>query len=136
MTAPRQGNPDLVRTALRQPQHLLTLTLADWDVLVRQARRAGLLARIACMLEAQGSIDEVPDAPREHLKAAIALADAQHAEAKRELAFIDRAIAPTGVRPVLLKGSAYVAAGLLPAMGRIFSDIDILVPKSRMPEVE
>ena len=127
---------DLVCAALRRPQHLAALTLAGWDVLVRQARRAGLLARIGCMLEAQGSIDTVPDAPRAHLKAAITMAEAQHAEAMRELDCIDRALAPTGVRPVLLKGAAYVAGGLLPAMGRVFTDIDIMVPKSRLAEVE
>ena len=127
---------DLVCAALRQPQQLPGLTLAGWDVLVRQARRAGLLARIACMLEAQGSLDEVPDAPRAHLKAAMTLAEAQHAEALRELDCIHTALAPTGVRPVLLKGAAYVAGGLLPAMGRVFSDIDIMVPKDRLAEVE
>ncbi len=127
---------DLVCEALRRPQHLADLTPAGWDVLVRQARRAGLLARIGCMLEAQGSMDSVPDAPRAHLKAAIAFGAAQHADAMRELVCIDCALAPTGVKPVLLKGAAYVAAGLLPAMGRVFTDIDILVPKIRLAEVE
>jgi len=129
-------NTDLVCQTLRHPQHVSALTAAGWDVLIRQARSAGLLARIACMLEAQGSMDFVPAAPRAHLKSAITFADAQHADAMRELAHIDRAIAPTGVRPVLLKGAAYVAAGLLPAMGRVFTDVDILVPKSRLGEVE
>jgi hypothetical protein len=127
---------DLVCDALRHPQRLQALTLPGWDLLVRQARRAGLLARIGCMLEVQGSIDTVPAAPRAHLNAAIALAEAQHAEALRELDYIDQALAPTGVRPVLLKGAAYVAGGLLPAMGRVFTDIDILVPKGRLAEVE
>ena len=127
---------DLASTALRQPQLMATLALPGWEVLVRQARGAGLLARIGCMLEAQGSLDSVPEAPRAHLKAAIALAEAQHAETLRELDWIDRAVTPTGVRLVLLKGAAYVAGGLLPAMGRVFSDIDILVPKNRLPEVE
>lgn len=127
---------DRVSAALRQPQQLTFLAPPDWELLIRQARRAGLLARIAFMLDAQGSIDAVPDAPRAHLVAAMNLAGAQHAEVLRELACIDRALAPTGVRPVLLKGAAYVAAGLLPAMGRMFSDIDILVPKDRLAEVE
>ena len=127
---------DLVYAALRQPQLLAQLTLAGWDALVRQARSAGLLARVGCVLEAQGSLEIVPEAPRAHLRSAILLAEAQHAEALRELDCIHRALAPTGVRPVLLKGAAYVAGGLLPAMGRVFSDIDILVPKSRLPEVE
>jgi hypothetical protein len=37
---------------------------------------------------------------------------------------------------VLLKGSAYLLAGLPPAPGRIFSDIDILVEHSKLAEVE
>lgn len=131
-----QASTDLVCTALRQPQLVSSLTLPGWDVLICQARRAGLLGRIACMLDAQGTLDAVPPAPRTHLKSAIAVAEAQHAETLRELECIDRALAPTGVRPVLLKGAAYVASGQLPAMGRLFSDIDIMVPKARLPEVE
>ena len=127
---------DRVCEALRRPQTLEALSPSGWDVLVRQARRSGLLARIGCMLQAQGSIDAMPNAPRMHLRAAMLVAEAQHAEALRELASIATALAPTGVQPVLLKGSAYVAAGLLPAMGRMFSDIDILVPKHKLGEVE
>ncbi len=126
---------DLVCRALRQPQLLLALTSADWDVLVRQARRAGLLARIACMLEAQGSIDSVPDAPRAHLSAAMILADSQRAQTMRELDFIDGALTSTGVKLVLLNGAAYVAGDLLPAMGRVFTGVDILVQKDRLAEV-
>jgi hypothetical protein len=37
---------------------------------------------------------------------------------------------------VLLKGSAYVMAGLPPARGRLYSDVDILVPKERLEVVE
>jgi hypothetical protein len=127
---------DLVSQALRHPMRLNTLTLAGWDVLVRQARRAGLLGRIACVLDAQGSIDAVPRAPRQHLLAAITSTEAQHAEALREIAHIGRALAPTGVVPVLLKGSAYIAGGLLPALGRSSDHIDIMVPRARLADVE
>jgi len=127
---------DLLREALCQPQFLSALAAAGWDLLVRQARRAGLLARIACMLEAQGSIELVPDAPRAHMQAAMSFGIAQHADAMRELAYIYEALAPTGVRPVLLKGAAYVAADLLPAMGRLFGNIDIMIPRERLAEVE
>lgn len=134
MTTAPEG--DLVSAALRQPQRLAALTLAGWDVLIRQARRAGLLGRIACMLDAQGTLEVVPPAPRMHLVAALILTEAQHAEARRELDELRQVVAPMGVVPVLLKGTAYVAAGLLPALGRSFGDIDILVARSRLPEVE
>lgn len=127
---------DRVSAALRQPGLLPQLSILDWEVLIRQARRAQLLGRVACMVEAQGSMDAVPDAPRAHLAAAMIVAEAQHAESLRELRHIDRALAHTGVRPVLLSGAAYVAAGLLPAMGRLFNTIDILVPEGRLLEAE
>jgi hypothetical protein len=127
---------DAVTQALRHPLRLTTLDLAGWDVLVRQARRADLLARIAAMLDAQGSLELVPEAPRAHLRAALMLAEAQHAEALRELNYIERAVAPLGVVPVLLKGTAYVASGALPTIGRLFNDIDIMVPRESLPMVE
>jgi hypothetical protein len=137
MMAPPSPSPaDLVCAALRQPQHLSALTPAGWDALVRQARGAGLLARIGCMLDAQGSLDRVPDAPRAHLNAAMTLAEFHRVQAMRELALVHEALASIEVEPVLLGGAAYAAAGLLPGMGRLFTDIDIVVPEGRLAKVE
>ncbi len=36
----------------------------------------------------------------------------------------------------MLKGAAYLVADLPSSAGRLFSDVDILVPKPRLPEVE
>src|SRR5205085_11661497 len=47
-----------------------------------------------------------------------------------------RALCPLGIPLILLKGAAYVAAGLPAGRGRLFSDIDVLVPKPLLPEVE
>lgn len=41
-----------------------------------------------------------------------------------------------GVQPVLLKGAAVIAAGLYPTNGeRMISDLDILVPAAKLPEI-
>ena len=37
---------------------------------------------------------------------------------------------------ILLKGAAYLLAGLPPARGRIFADVDLLVPEERIGEIE
>ncbi|WP_204329989.1 nucleotidyltransferase family protein, partial [Proteus mirabilis] len=47
-----------------------------------------------------------------------------------------RALAPLDVPVVLLKGTAFAAAGLSPARGRNIGDLDILVPRDRLDEVE
>jgi hypothetical protein len=47
-----------------------------------------------------------------------------------------RALAPLGLPVVLLKGTAFHAAGLEAAEGRSVGDLDILVPRARIEEVE
>lgn len=47
-----------------------------------------------------------------------------------------RVLAPLGVRVILLKGTAFAAAGLDPAPGRQIGDLDILVPRDSLDAVE
>ncbi|WP_298235086.1 nucleotidyltransferase family protein, partial [uncultured Azohydromonas sp.] len=95
-----------------------------------------LHGRLALRLQALGLLEAVPEAPRAHLHAALLLARAQHEEIRREAQHLRRALAPLGLPLVLLKGAAYVLAGLPAAEGRLFSDTDILVPRERLAEVE
>ena len=47
-----------------------------------------------------------------------------------------RALAPLGMPVVLLKGTAFIAAGLDAGIGRSIGDLDILVPRARIEEAE
>jgi hypothetical protein len=78
----------------------------------------------------------LPPAPRAHLEAARLVADAQAQQVRREVLHIRDALSPTGVDVILLKGAAYLCAGLSAARGRTFSDIDILVPAEALARVE
>jgi len=127
---------DLVSLALRRPHEVPHWTLAQWELLVRQARSANLLARLAALLEDLGSLEQVPHAARAHLEAALVVSRAQEEAVRREVAYVLKALARTGIDIVLLKGAAYLLAGLPAARGRLFSDIDILVPHSSLAEVE
>lgn len=140
-TAPRAGGADaadagLLAQALRHPETLGALALPRWEWLLRQARSAGLHGRLAQRLHGLALLETVPEAPRAHLHAALLLARAQHEEIRREAQHLRRALAPLGLPLVLLKGAAYVLAGLPAAEGRLFSDTDILVPRERLAEVE
>jgi hypothetical protein len=115
---------------------MLALTLAEWELLLRQARHAGAVGRLGALLDDSGGLDGVPVKAREHLEAAEAVVQQQHRLIRWEVTRIRRALTNTGVDIVLLKGAAYLLAALPPAKGRLFSDLDIMVPKSRLPEVE
>ena len=125
----------LVAQALRAPQQI-PQRASSWEALIGRAREAGLLATLACRVDTSAGLDGVPAAPRAHLVAALHQCRAQHAAVRRETAEIARALAPLRSPVVLLKGTAYLMADLPPADGRLFSDIDILVPRSRLPDVE
>ncbi len=126
----------LLRTALQRPQTLETLSLAEWDRLISHARQTRLLARIAFMIDAQGGLDSIPQAPRAHLRSAMMRSEAQHADLTRELDLIGRAVAATGARPILVGGTAYVVARSLPAMGRELTAVRLIVPTEQVPQVE
>jgi Uncharacterised nucleotidyltransferase len=127
---------DLVLATLRSPASVAGLNPAGWELLLRQARRADLLGRLALLLQHEGLSGRVPAAVRGHLEAAVVLTEAQHLEIRRELAHIERALGPHSMRPVLLKGAAYLAAGAAAALGRTFDDVDLLVPRERLAETE
>ena len=130
------ARPDPVSIALRDPRALPGWTPAKWEALIRQARRANLISRLAALLDDQGLLQDVPAAPREHLRAALVVAQAQVEAVRREIAYIRKALARTGTDIVLLKGAAYLFAGLPAARGRVFTDVDILVPRIALAEVE
>ncbi len=111
-------------------------TPAQWTTLLGQARVARLLPRLALHLAARGWLAAVPEAPRRYLEGALPAAERQRQAVRWEIDRLRVALAEVPGPVVLLKGAAYVAAGLPPARGRMFGDVDILVPREQLPLVE
>lgn len=127
---------DLITLVLANPRLTEDLGLGDWDLLLRQARAANLLARLAASLAERNLLETVPEQPRQHLHSALIYADAQTRAVRREVAYLAQELNSIGIELVLLKGTAYVMADLPASKGRRFADIDILVPHERLSEVE
>lgn len=124
----------LLLAMLLDPAQAPRLSLADWDLLIRQARRANLIARLATLLQPQ--LDTLPAAPVRHLRAALLIAARQRIATRWEAECIRRALAPQGITPILLKGAAYLMRDLPAARGRLFGDVDLLVPRAQMDTAE
>lgn len=127
---------DLVSRVFRTPDVIRRFSMADWDQLIRQARHAGLLARMHHVLLRNGLKEVVPAGARWHFEAAATLADKQQIAVRWELRQIRAALAEFDFPLVVLKGAAYVMASLPAAHGRLFNDIDILVPREKLGAVE
>ncbi len=116
--------------ALADPQSLALDT--DWIGLITTARAEQLLGTLAYRLDGLPLPEEV----------ALLLADARAAAengrraALWEAEMARRALAPLGCPVVLLKGTAFVAAGLSAGRGRSIGDLDILVPRADLDAVE
>jgi hypothetical protein len=121
----------LVR-ALSEPSRVAALDDEQWTHLLAVARAESLIGSLACRLEGQ------PLPPR--IEAILKAGRCDAAQAKRqalwEAEMARRALAPLGVPVVLLKGTAYAAAGLEAGRGRSIGDLDILVPRERIGDVE
>ncbi|AIT06977.1 hypothetical protein MC45_11970 [Sphingomonas taxi] len=120
----------ILARALADPQSLALDT--DWIGLVTTARAEQLLGTLAYRLDGLPLPEDV----------ALLLADARAAAengrraALWEAEMARRALAPLGCAVVLLKGTAFVAAGLLAGRGRSIGDLDILVPRGSLDAVE
>jgi hypothetical protein len=127
---------DLVSPALAGIAAIADWRLSEWDAAIRQARRAGLLARMAHSIAEAGLNGKVPPQARGHLDAALILAEKHARDVACELGHIAEALSGLGVKPILLKGASYAVAGLPPSRGRLFGDIDILLPRQLIGSAE
>lgn len=126
----------LITATLLRPRSAASLCATEWDLLVRQGRRANLLARLALEVEAAGTMPQVPPAARHHLHSALLIARRQAIAVRWEVQCISHALRDADVKVCLLKGAAYLAAGLDASRGRTFSDVDIIVPRVALDRTE
>ena len=121
-----------VWTATQRPE----LSPAQWESLLSQARRARLAPRLADRLHTRGWTDAVPERVRVHLANALRQARRQRDEVMWEVDRIGHALRDLPGPVVLLKGAAYVAADLPAGRARLFTDVDILVPRAQLRDAE
>ncbi len=129
--------PTLLVQVLREPVRARGLTPREWEQLLGQARAAGLHGALPFLLDDAGV--EAPPAPRIHLDWLRTVALRHRDSMRNEVRLIAQALARTSggtERLLLLKGAAYLMAELSLARGRLFGDVDILVSKASLPDVE
>ena len=121
---------------LREPAAADSLNRLEWVDLLGSARHANLLSRLAWLLDDKSGRHPLPERARLQLRAAQPTAAHHERMIRWEVRRIADALGGLNTRIVLLKGAAYVMAGLPAAHGRLMTDVDILVPKKDIRGVE
>jgi len=108
----------------------------EWGALIPSAEEARLLPRLASDAQRMGLTSGLPDWTRGRLTSALVRGQEFERAVKWEIDRVHRALLPAGLRPVFLKGAAYIAAGLPCGVGRVVADVDILVPEAELPRAQ
>ncbi len=121
----------LVR-ALCEPESTLSLDGNGWTDLISLARAESLIGTLAHRLQDT----DIPEQIRPVLVDAISAHDLAKQRALWEADCARRALANYDGKVILMKGTAYVAAGLDPGIGRSIGDLDIMVAREDLKRVE
>jgi len=121
---------------LNDPGGSRGLSLDDWDRVIRVGRASRLLATLRLRLSGAGVLSDVPAPVRNHLESEAAVARYRKQMALRDLHELAAVLHAVPGPIVLLKGAAYIVQALRIADGRTVSDVDLLVPRDRLGDVE
>jgi Uncharacterised nucleotidyltransferase len=121
--------------ALRDPAVLTGLGEPAWRDLLARARASGLLVRLGRILTERG-LDQIPEKARVRLAEAACFVRRNQTDLRFEVNRVSRALAHLGTSVILLKGAAYLFAGLPPRHSHFAYDLDILVPRQHLECVE
>jgi len=129
---------DRLVAVLCEPARATALDTAQWSSLLATARACNLSGALADKLRALADTQAVamPPPAARHLDGALQLAARQRLSVQWEAHCLQRALGSLGVPVVLLKGAAYVMAPGGMGRGRMFGDIDVLVPRESLSSVE
>ncbi len=122
----------LIARTLTDPASALALDAAGWNALIAAARAEQLIGSVAVRLDGL----PLPPAADRVMADARASAEVGRRAALWEAEAARRVLAPLDIPVVLLKGTAFVAAGLDAGRGRSIGDLDILVPRAALDRVE
>jgi Uncharacterised nucleotidyltransferase len=132
MTRRFAPSAEMLCNILRAPEDYARLDSDQWTGIIAIARAEQLMGTLAERLKTEA----VPPAVEAILADARANAEYQRRSALWEADCAARALAGYPGKIVLLKGTAYVAAGLKAGEGRHIGDLDIMVAREDLPQVE
>ena len=118
------------------PNEIKQFSENSWNELVSEGYHTNLLARLFYLFERANLTPLVPERILWHFESAYRMSLAHGRDVRIEIEKINRALKQGGISPIFLKGAAYELAGDEVSFGRVYSDVDIFVPKAEIEAAE
>jgi hypothetical protein len=126
--SPTQLNDPCVRFFQQPATFIAGATSADWTLLLHQSRDQALLGSMYALCQHHQLLKLLPAVVYDHFWSGFVYAEKQKVTLVQELLELEQCFSGADYRCVLVKGCAYRLGLYQFARGRIFSDIDLLVP--------
>ncbi|BFT31005.1 nucleotidyltransferase family protein [Alteromonas sp. D210916BOD_24] len=118
------------------PSLLKALNVKEWNSLVFVLRKEKMLARFYERIKQVASVEMIPADARRHFSNAALMSEKQNKMAVIEAKGLQTSLSTTADYLVFLKGAGYAIADHVASKGRLYSDIDLVVPKKDLRDVE
>lgn len=126
----------LLIKVLQSPEIISNFNAKAWNLLLRQASSAKMLAQLACHFNSHNLISAVPEKILNHINSEQVKVAHLHTQVNQEVQALNQLFNKLAIKAIYLKGTAYLLADLPLAQGRLFADIDILLNKNDIAKVE
>lgn len=121
---------------LQNPSNIQSYSNQQWSLLYRVAKNASLLAHVGWVVQQNGLQSYLPKKIIANITSAQTLVDYRKRTALWELNRLWRALLEANAEIIVLKGGGYLLANLPFSQSRMFADIDILVKKDAIKNIE
>lgn len=120
---------------VRGPEHYCqTASTQQWTAFIDEARQYALLGSCYFLAQDAGIWPQIPAAVQNHLISGYHYAEKQKITLLNEMVELEKIFADSALPALVVKGVAYRVGGYALARGRVFSDIDLLVPDSHFAQ--
>ncbi|WP_163834863.1 nucleotidyltransferase domain-containing protein [Spartinivicinus ruber] len=122
--------------AIKEPSSVVPFSVAQWNILLFQAKQAGMLATLTNCFQQQQVWDQLPEQVQGQCQDALQFAKYLQRNARWEINRLRRILYPAGYQITLLKGAAYLFHNIPVSEGRLLADVDLLFAEEDLPTIE
>jgi len=122
---------------LSEPQLVESWPLKKLELAIRQAYRCDLLATLAYRLRQVGKLESMTnESAKNHFLSMLNVSSSHKKFIAWEVNVLSQLFLQHDKKLILLKGAAYTISGLPSGDGRLYGDIDLLINKPELKEIE